>query len=101
MSRPKNSTVSSSAQQTLKTNFAEFSTIDGENRHPFAVQEGIPVAEALNFAYGLLAAANRIATTCIDQDPDVQDLVALRFLMLASQALVLSSVSAVEQGGGA
>lgn len=93
-----NTTGHNRTQHPLVTTATECRVVDGENRHPFAVQQGIPAGEALNFAYGLLAAVEHIATASIDRDPDVQDLVAIRFLASASQALVLACACSVEQG---
>lgn len=96
---PKNTTGLNRTQQPLLTTATEFMTAATENRHPLAVQAGIPAEEALNFAYGLLAALDHVATKCIDQDAGAQDLVAIRFLASASQALVLACAASIEQGG--
>ncbi|WP_395599572.1 DUF3077 domain-containing protein [Pseudomonas sp. A1437] len=98
MSRPKNTTVHNRMQHPLLTMATDFTIVDGENRQPFAVNAGIAVDEALNMATGLLGALAHIATSCIDRDPGVNDAVAMRFLALASQALVTASVVSVEMG---
>lgn len=99
MSRPENTTGSLPAQHPLVTTATAFSVTDGEDRHPLAVQAGIPMEEALNFAFGLLAAIDHLATISIDRDPEVQDVVAIRYLASASQALVLACAASIEQGG--
>ncbi|MEQ7921168.1 DUF3077 domain-containing protein [Xanthomonas sp. WHRI 1810A] len=100
---PKNNTGSPPAQYQLITTATDFTIVDGENRQPFAVNPGIPVGEALNMAGGLLGALEHIATACIDREPHINDAVAMRFLALASQALITASVLNVElcsaQGG--
>ncbi|WP_223472861.1 MULTISPECIES: DUF3077 domain-containing protein [unclassified Pseudomonas] len=103
MTHPKNTTGPSRMQHRLLTEATDFATVDGENRQPFGVNAGIPVGEAMNMATGLLGALQHIATMCIDRDPDVNDVVAIRFLAMASQALITASVLSVElcegQGG--
>lgn len=101
MSRPKNSTTLQKSQQELLTRSTEFAQMDGEDRNPFAVQGGIPAEEALNMAYGLLDTVVNIANAGIDRNPNTNDVVAMRFLSSAAQALVLSCVTAIEQGGAA
>lgn len=98
MSHPKNTTGSSPAQHQMLTTTTDFSITDGEDRSPFSVTSGIPVADALNMATGLLGALQCITTACIDRGPDVNDVVAIRFLSLASQALIVASMSSVEFG---
>lgn len=95
----KNTTAPQNAQLILLTKQTGFPRFDGEDRNLFAVQGGIPAEEALNMAYGLLDAAANIANSGIDRGPVVNDVVAMRFLNQAAQALVLSCVTAVEQGG--
>lgn len=96
---PKNSTPPSPTQYRMLTRSTDFLVVDGENRNPFSVVQGIPVEESLNMAFGLLSAANHVATAGIDRPPEVNDMVAIRFLVSASQALVLASIPAIEQGG--
>lgn len=99
--QPKNSTALQQAQQKLLTRTTEFARNDGEDRNPFVVQAGIPAEEALNMSYGLLDAVSSIAPDCIDRCPKNEDLVPVHFLTSAAQALVLSCVTAIEQGGAA
>ncbi|WP_443696177.1 DUF3077 domain-containing protein [Pseudomonas sp.] len=99
MSHPKNTTAPQKAQQPLLTTATEFMTAATENRHPFAVQAGIPAAEALSIAYELLGAVDGITTACIDREADAYALVAIRFLAASSQALVLACATSIEQGG--
>ena len=94
---PKNTTGQTRLQQPLVTAATDFSIVEGEDRQPFAVNSGIPVEDAMNMACGLLGALQRIATTCIDRGPEVNDAVAIRFLAMASQALISASVFSVEQ----
>ena len=100
---PKNTTGHNRMQQQLLTTEIDFETSDGEDRSPFGVNPGIPVADALNAATGLLGAMVHIATTCIDRDPMAHDAVAMRFLAQGAQALITASVASVEllqmQGG--
>ena len=100
---PKNTTGHNRMQHQLLTTATDFSITDGEDRSPFSVNPGIPVADALNIATGLLDALQHIATTCIDRDPEANDVVGIRFLAMASQALILASMTSVEfsnrQGG--
>lgn len=94
---PKNTTGQTQLQQPLLTAATNFSISDGEDRQPFAVNSGIPIEDAMNMACGLLGALQHIATTCIDRGPEVNDAVAIRFLAMASQALISASVLSVEQ----
>ncbi|WP_395593358.1 DUF3077 domain-containing protein [Pseudomonas sp. B26140] len=100
---PKNTTGHNRMQQQLLTTEIDFETSDGEDRSPFGVNPGIPVADALNAATGLLGALVHIAAACVDRDPAVNDVVAMRFLAQGAQALVTASVANVElyqmQGG--
>lgn len=96
---PKNTTGSVPAQHQLLTAATDFITLPGESPSPFAVKSGVPLGDALNLAFSLLAAVKHIATDSIDRDPVVNDIVAISLLADASQALVLSCLPAIEQGG--
>ena len=100
---PKNTTGHNRMQHQLLTMATDFATSDGEDRSPFGINQGVPVADALNAATGLLGALAHIATTCIDRDPAVNDVVAMRLLARGAKALVTASVASVEhfqmQGG--
>ncbi|MBD1553596.1 DUF3077 domain-containing protein [Pseudomonas typographi] len=96
---PKNTTPPSPAQHRMLTIATDSATGDGEDRHPFAVNAGIEVEEALNRAGFLLDAVDHVATVALDRRATAHDLVAIRFIASASQALLAANLPAIEQGG--
>lgn len=80
----------------MLTEATDFSIDKGESRSPFSINAGIDVAVAMNTAIGLLGAADRVASLGINSDHNAYDLIAVRYLTMASQALIDACMTAVE-----
>ncbi|MCF7532008.1 DUF3077 domain-containing protein [Pseudomonas petrae] len=100
MSRPENTTGSPPAQHQMLTTAENFHPVSvcGVNQHLFQVNAGLAVEEAMNAAYALLDAAVELGSEGIHSGPSTNQTVAIRFLVQGAQALIGSSLCAVESG---